>query len=180
MAVFATVGYPGSGKGEAAKVAFELGLPVVTMGDEIRAQCRARGLPITERSMGHVASLLRSKEGDDAIARRCMPLIEPTHRAYGEVLVDGIRGFTEVEYFQATLGDEFHLIAVDAPFEMRLERIADRARDPTAENEEDLRERDQREESYGMADAFEAAEHVVDNSGTLETYQNRLRTVFEQ
>lgn len=178
MTVYATVGYPGSGKGEAAKVAETVGLPVVVMGDEIRQECRARGLPITEDTLGQVATLLRNQDGDDAIAKRCLPLLQVTHRAYGDVLVDGIRGYSEIERFQSTLGDDFYLIAVDAPFETRLERIAERARDPTSTTAKDLEERDQREEGYGMDTAFKSADHIIDNSGSLEEYQQSLREVF--
>ena len=178
MTVYATVGYPGSGKGEGAKVARTEGIPVVTMGDVIRSACRARGLPITEDALGIVATHLRSLDGDDAIAKRCLPMVKLAHEAYGDILIDGIRGFAEVERFRSELGDDFSLIAVDAPFETRLERIVDRGRDPTADTEADLRARDRREEGYGMAEAFEAADHVVDNSGTLDDYRGALRTIL--
>lgn len=178
MTVYATVGYPGSGKGEAATVARRMDIPVVTMGDEIRDACRARGLPINEDTLGIVATHLREQGGDDAIARRCLPLLRATHRAYGDVLVDGIRGYAEVELFQAELGDRFTLIAVDAPFEVRLRRIADRGRDPNATAAADLEARDRREEGYGMAEAFDAADEIVDNSDTLESYRAALQSVF--
>lgn len=180
MTVYATVGYPGSGKGEAATVARRLDIPVVTMGDVIRDECRARGLPQTEDALGIVATHLRERDGPAAIAERCLPLVRAAHVAYGDVLVDGIRGYAEVDRLQAALGDRFCLIAVDAPFEVRRERIADRGRDPTADGVEDLRRRDRREEGYGMAEAFDAADTVVDNSGSLEAYQSALERVFSQ
>ena len=43
MRVIGTVGLAGSGKGEFATVAEETGVPVVTMGDVIRRECRGRG-----------------------------------------------------------------------------------------------------------------------------------------
>ena len=58
MNVYGFVGLPGSGKSEAAAVARDLGIPVVTMGDVIRQECRDRGLdPATEH--GRVAQALR-------------------------------------------------------------------------------------------------------------------------
>lgn len=176
MTVFATVGYPGSGKGEAARVATEEGIPVVTLGDVIRNECRSRGLPLTEDALGIVATTLREHGGPAAIADRALPLVEATHRAYGTVLIDGIRGHAEVEYLQAALGNRLQLIAVDAPFDVRLERIVNRGRDPTATDAADLERRDRREEGYGMAEAFEAADVVVDNSDSLASYRQALRT----
>lgn len=174
MTVYATVGYPGSGKGEAANVARRIGVPVVTMGDVIRRECRRRCLPVTEDNLGRVASGLREVEGTDAIAKRALPLVEATHAAYGTVLIDGIRGDVEVDRFRASLGDEFHLIAIEAPFELRLERIRDRGRDETADSVADLKRRDRRERGYGMDRAFEQADKRLDNSGSLEAYQRAL------
>ncbi|MFC6725676.1 AAA family ATPase, partial [Halobium palmae] len=67
MTVIGTVGLPGSGKGEAAAVAREEGLPVVTMGDVIRQECRDRGLDPAEHH-GRVATALREEHGQSAIA----------------------------------------------------------------------------------------------------------------
>lgn len=178
MTVFATVGYPGSGKGEAAKVAVDHDIPVITMGDVIRNECRARGLPITEDNLGQVATSLREAEGDDAIAKRCLPLIRSTHAAYETVLIDGIRGKAEVDRFRESLGDTFSLIAVEAPFEVRLERIRRRGRDTTADGIDDLRRRDERERGYGMDLAIEAAEHTIDNTGSLEAYRSSLGAIL--
>ena len=58
MRVIGTVGLPGSGKGEAAAVAKEDGVPVVTMGDVIGAECRDRGLDPAEHH-GEIARALR-------------------------------------------------------------------------------------------------------------------------
>lgn len=178
MTIFATVGYPGSGKGEASTVAARAGLPVVSMGDVIRRACRARCLPVTEDTLGQVATALRDVEGDDAIAVRTLALLRPTHRAYGDVLVDGIRGAAEVERFRADLGDDFHLVAIEAPFEVRLERVRTRGRDPTAEQARDLERRDRRERGYGMDEAIAAADRTIENVDTLEAFHDELETVL--
>ncbi|MFP4590336.1 MAG: AAA family ATPase [Halobacteriales archaeon] len=178
MTVFATVGYPASGKGEVATVARDVGVPVVTMGDFVRRACRARGLPITEANQGRVASALRDRDGPDAIAQACLPLVRAAHGAYETVLIDGIRNRSEVERFRAALGDEFHLIAVAAPFEVRLERVRARGRDETAEDAADLRERDRRERGYGMDEAIARADHRIDNAGTLEDFYRRVEELL--
>lgn len=178
MTVYATVGYPASGKGEAASVAADLGVPVVTMGDVIRRACRARGLPVTEDNLGRVASSIREAEGDDAIAARCLPLVSLAHRAYETVLIDGIRGKAEVDRFRSELGDTFALIAIEASFDIRLERVRARGRDPNATDASDLERRDRRERGYGMDDAIAMAEITIDNAGSLEAYQDRLAEVL--
>ena len=74
MQVIGTVGLPGSGKGEAATVAREEGVPVVTMGDVVRAATRERGLDPAEHH-GEVAQALREEDGPLAIAERSLPLV---------------------------------------------------------------------------------------------------------
>ena len=50
MKIIAFVGAPASGKTEAANVARELGIPVISMGDVIREELRRRGLPLTDEN----------------------------------------------------------------------------------------------------------------------------------
>mgnify|MGYP002761363219 CR=1 FL=1 len=75
MRVIATVGLAGSGKGEFAAVAERADVPVVTMGDVIRAECRERGLDPAEHH-GEVASALREERGPAAIAEASLPHVE--------------------------------------------------------------------------------------------------------
>ncbi len=180
MRVVAIVAMPGSGKSEAADVARQLDIPVVTMGDVIREACRERGLEVTEETMGEVATDLRESGGDAAIAERSIPLLEETTEECETVLVDGIRGIAEVERFREAFGDDFELISIEVPFETRLERIRERGRDPSAEREEDLRQRDERELGYGMGEAMDRADVTIENTGTLEEFRDKIRALLTE
>ena len=174
--VVATVGLPGSGKGEAAAVARERGLPVVTMGDVIREACRARGLdPDTHH--GEIAQKLREEGGPDAIAARSIPQVREALDESDTVLVDGVRSDAEVDRFEAAFGDAFLLVSIEAPFEVRAERVERRGRDdPDAET---LRERDQRERGFGMDAAMERADVTVENTGSLAAFRERIGEVLD-
>ena len=150
MTVIGIVGLPGSGKSEAAAVAREAGVPVVTMGDVIRQECRDRGLdPATEH--GTVAKALREENGPAAIAERSLPIIEDAREGSDTVVVDGIRSDVEVETFRDAFGEDFLLVEVDAPFELRAERLDLRGRDASEdEGGESLEDRDERELGFGM------------------------------
>ena len=178
MRVIGTVGLPGSGKGELASVAAELDVPVVTMGDVIRAECRDRGLdPATDH--GQVATALREENGPAAIAERSLPLIEDELDGSDLVLVDGIRSDVEVDAFEDAFGDDFTLVSVEAPFEVRAERIAERGRDAGADDGgESLAERDERELGFGMGRAMDRADVTIDNTDTLEAFRARVRTLL--
>ncbi|WP_135821885.1 AAA family ATPase [Halostella litorea] len=177
MRVIGTVGLPGSGKGEAAAVAEELGVPVVTMGDVIRRECRDRGLdPATHH--GEIAQALREENGPAAIAQRSLPVIQEELESADAVLVDGIRSGVEVERFETAFGDDFALVSIEAPFELRAERVNDRGRDATGDDGESLAERDERERGFGMDEAMERADVTIENTGTLESFRRQVRSLI--
>ncbi len=179
MNVIGTVGLPGSGKGEAANVAEEADIPVVVMGDVIRAECRRRGLDPAEHH-GRIAQTLREEEGDDAIATRTLPRIREavSESDHDTVLVDGLRSTVELERFREAFGEAFTLVAVRAPFELRAERLSDRGRDDSDSDLEALRERDARELDLGLGETLDRADVEIDNTGSLAAFRTRVREVL--
>ncbi|QCJ46933.1 MULTISPECIES: AAA family ATPase [Haloprofundus] len=177
MRVIGTVGLPGSGKGEAANVARETGIPVVTMGDVIRTECRARGLDPAEHH-GEIAKALREENGPDAVAARSLPLVRDRLENHDAVLVDGIRSGVEVDRFEEAFGDDFYLVSIEAPFEVRAERLSERGRDLGEDDGgEGLRTRDERELGFGMGEAMERADVRIENTDTLEAFRERIQAV---
>ncbi|UPM43078.1 AAA family ATPase [Halocatena salina] len=175
MGIIGTVGLPGSGKGEAASVARELDIPVVTMGDVIREECRARGLDPADHH-GEIAVALREEEGPTAIADRSIERIREAYTETDTVLVDGIRSDVEVERFEAAFGSEFRLVAIEAPFDVRKDRIDDRDRDNATES---LEERDRRELAFGMDAAIENADVTIENTSSIDTYYERIHELLQ-
>jgi len=178
MKVLGTVGLPGSGKGEAAAVAREAGIPVVTMGDVIREACRDRGLDPTEHH-GEVAQALREEGGEAAIAERSLPQIRSALDDTETVVVDGLRSPAEVERFEAAFGDAFTIVSIEAPFETRAERLTERGRDTSDADHEALRDREERELGFGMGEVMDEADVTIENTGTLGEFRERIRTLLE-
>jgi dephospho-CoA kinase len=180
MNVIGTVGLPGSGKGEAANVAEAAGIPVVVMGDVIRAECRRRDLDPAQHH-GRIAQALREEEGDDAIAARTLPRIREAaaESERGDtVLVDGLRSTVELERFRDAFGDDFTLVAIRAPFELRAERLGERGRDDSDADTAALRERDAREIDLGLGETLERADVEIDNTDSLAAFRERVREVL--
>ncbi len=94
LKVIGVVGLPASGKGEFSKIAAEMGIPVIVMGDMIRTAVPKRGLEPNDTNFGATANRLRAENGMDAIAALCIPEIK--HQSAPLVLIDGIRGDAEV------------------------------------------------------------------------------------
>lgn len=177
MIVIGVVGYPASGKGEFSRIAKEMGIPIVVMGDVVRRELDNAGLKKTDKNMGEMSRCLRQGLGMDALARLSIPLIEEQRSKV--VLVDGIRGDAEVETFLEKFKD-FRLIGVDSSFETRLRRLKDRGRSDDTFDTDGLLARDKRENGWGLFRAFDMADYIITNEGTLEEFEKKARELIEE
>jgi predicted RNA binding protein with dsRBD fold (UPF0201 family) len=114
----------------------------------------------------------------DAIAKRCIPKIRALNARV--VVVDGIRGIAEVETFKEAFGDQFTLVKIDAPFELRLERLRRRARSDDTGTADWLKQRDDRELSWGMGKAIDAAGMSVVNLEPIEKFKAEVRSILRK
>ncbi len=177
MKVIGVVGLPASGKGEFSRIAREMGIPVIVMGDVIRKAVFAAGMEPTDENMGFISRKLREERGMAAIAEECIPVIE--EEKAGTVLVDGIRGDAEVDALKEHFPD-FFLVAIDAPDASRLARLAGRGRPDDAATLEELTARDRREERWGLFAAMGKADLHIENRGSLQEFREKSREVLSQ
>jgi dephospho-CoA kinase len=177
MKVIGVVGLPASGKGEFSNIAAATGIPVIVMGDMIRREVQRQGLEPNDTNFGATANRLRAEGGMDAIARLCIPEIRKQSAPL--VLVDGIRGDAEVSLFRCYFPG-FILISIDSSFDTRLARIAARARSDDFTSAEALRNRDEREQKWGLLKALDSADRHIGNEGTLEEYTRAVRDLLEE
>ena len=192
MKIIGFVGLPGSGKGEASKVARHHGLAVVVMGDVIRQEAARQNLEPTDQNLGRIGNALRAKDGPDAIARRTLDRVMATGKDV--VVVDGLRSKAEADFFRAH-AEEFHLVEVYAPAEARLKWLATRGRpdDPgsSPKNEGNiailsqqdccaaaLEERESREMGWGMYEAIKAADMSLRNDRSLDDFRKNVEMVL--
>jgi len=177
MKIIAFVGMPAAGKSVASDVVKEQKIDVVNMGDVIRDEVKARGLEPTDANTGGVANDLRDREGMDAVAKRCVPKIEALGKEL--VVVDGVRGIAEVIFFKDHFGEDFTLVFIDAPLEMRFERVSSRGRSDDMTDIEALKIRDERELGWGLAEAIKVANITVENTSTIDEFKEDIKTILE-
>ncbi|RLE65251.1 MAG: dephospho-CoA kinase, partial [Thermoprotei archaeon] len=109
--VILVTGMPGSGKSIVYDVAKKLGFGTVSMGDVVREEVKKRGLKPTRENMSRVAKELRKKEGMHAIAIRILDeVLRLLSSGIDLVVVDGIRGYEEVEYLRGNLDTHAKLL----------------------------------------------------------------------
>jgi dephospho-CoA kinase len=176
MKVIGVLGLPASGKGEFSKIAEEMGIPVIVMGDMIRKAVKEDGLDPTDRNLGVIANKLRKERGMDAIASLCIPEIQ--RQTAPLVLVDGIRGDAEVNLFRKIFYG-FTLICIDSSFENRLSRVALRNRSDDFKTAGELRNRDERELGWGLGKALKQADMQITNNGTLDEFSVAVHTLLD-
>ena len=176
--VLAFVGAPAAGKTEAASVAKTLGIPIITMGDVVRAELRRRGLPLSDENAGRIASELRAQEGMDAIAKRCIPHVRAIAGKKAVIVIDGIRGISEVETFKKEFGTDFTLVRVDAPLNLRYERIKTRGRGDDSLSIKEFKAREEREKGWGMGEAMKNADKVITNTGSREHFKEQIEEIL--
>jgi dephospho-CoA kinase len=171
MKVIGVVGMPASGKGEFARIASEMGIPVIVMGDMIRNAVKASGLEPTDTNFGATANRLRAERGMDAIGQLCIP--EVGRQTASLVLIDGIRGDSEVKLFKKVFPG-FTLVRIDSSFGNRLSRVVARGRSDDFQTAGELRTRDERELGWGLGRALELADLRIENNGTLDEFSEAV------
>lgn len=177
MQIIGVVGLPASGKGEFSRIAKEMHIPVVVMGDVIRKAVTEAGLKLNDKNMGEMSRCLRQGMGMDALAKLTIPIIENLDSKI--VLVDGIRGDAEVETFIRHFKN-FNLIAVESPFEIRLKRLSERGRSDDQADEAGLKKRDEREAGWGLLNAMSMADYVLENEGTIEDFEEKVQKLLKE
>lgn len=103
MKIISFVGMPGSGKSEASKIAYEMNIPVISMGDIVRKE--AERLNIDQKYCKKIADDLRKNNGIDIIAKKCIPFIKNIiqNEKHSMIVIDGIRSIEEIKYFELVL-----------------------------------------------------------------------------
>lgn len=164
-------GTNGAGKGEVARFLLKKGFDYVSLSDVIREELKKRGLEASRDNLVACGNELRERFGPAELARRAAAKISrPT-------VIDSIRNLREIEYLRQ-LGD-FVLLAVDAPVEIRFERVMRRGRNESVCSLEDFRAKEELEKNNGetgqqLAACLEAADVLIINDSTLEELWQKL------
>lgn len=174
MKAIAFTGMPGAGKTEAIKVAKEMNIKVISMGDEVREEVVKRGLPLSDEITGKIADEMRKKHGAGFWAKRCMAKIGNEDF----FVIDGIRNVEEIEIFREKI-EKLIVVAIHASPSTRYERIRKRKRYGNEISIEEFREREKRELSWGLGNVIAMADIVIINEGSLEEFKEKIRDVLK-
>lgn len=154
----------------------------VSLSGAIRGEMERRRRDFSRKTLQDMGNELRQKYGTYVLAKvstEFMPRAKPV------MVVDGIRNPGEAEWLKKTYKNDFILVGVDAPQQLRFERVQKRSRplDPKTWDEfVELDERDQgqNEPPYGqqVRKCIEMADVVIENDGDQARLEQKIQELF--
>lgn len=164
-------GTNGSGKGEVASFFVEKGYAYHSLSDIIREELRKQGQKITRDNLIRMGNLMREQFSPDILAQFVTKKVE------GHAVIDSIRNPKEVEYLKKQAG--FILISVDAPVEIRFERVKKRGREESASTLQEFmakeaEEMTTKERGQQLLACMKMADYTIQNDGTLQDLHKKL------
>ena len=175
--VVAVCGMPGSGKGEFAAVLELQGVPVLSMGDMVRAEVKRQNLAESPGIFGEIAAQLRAEHGEDVLAVRLADAVDELLESHPIVLIEGMRGTAERIVFSQRWSEAFASVAVEASPDVRFTRIQNRGRSEDGDRAS-FEVRDTREIGWGLDQIILEADHHIDNNLDLATFQENCQTWY--
>jgi dephospho-CoA kinase len=114
-----------SGKGIVRDILKSRGFHAISLGDIIREELSSRNMPTTRKNQQDIGNNLRREFGGQVLVERALQ----KYKSYDmPIIIDGIRNMVEIDFLKNN--SRFFLIGVDAPFEIRWQRIQARNKDP--------------------------------------------------
>jgi len=142
---------------------------------------KKKRIPVDKFNKQNLGNELRQRYGSDALVKTAWNFMQKKKEV---LIIDSIRNPGEIEFLRKNLGRDAIIIGVDAPREMRWERVAkrNRATDPkTAEDFAKVDDRDQgaNEPDYGqqVRKCIEMADYVLMNDGSVEDFAKKCDEV---
>lgn len=179
------IGLTGSlaaGKGVVAEYLKKKGFVYLSLSDELREYLKGRKIEITRENLQNHGNSLRAERGNDVLAKMVSDRIHT--QQYKNAIVDGIRNPAEVLYLRANL-KHFFLVAVDAPAEVRFNRMLARSRESDPKTLKDFARVDARDKGKGeeksgqqVGACMKLAKFVLINNGSLEEVNKKIDKLY--
>ena len=165
-------GKNGSGKTEICKYLELKGFKYYSLSDILREELRKRNEKITRENLIKLGNELRGKLGPEVLARLVLKKIGNEN-----CCIDSIRNPKEVEELRKR--KDFILIAVEAPIELRFQRIKARNREEDKIDFEEFKKLENEESSnsdfgQNIEECIKKADVVVDNSSTIKELHKKI------
>lgn len=175
MNIYGVTGMPLAGKSTVAELMENDGYSVLDMGDIVRIEMKKRDVP--DGSTGKFVSGLRDQHGMDAIAQLSAPYLQEMVDEDEDIVITGMRGWSEKERFEDETGENIDIIAVWASRETRRIRREERGR-PEDQNGQEFHDRDIRELDQGIGRMIAMSDYMIKNESGIEKLEQDVKEII--
>lgn len=178
--ILGLTGLIASGKGSVAEILKKGGFEYFSLSDEIRISLADQGIEPGRDAMTAEGNRIRHEEGSGALASR---VVRRFSDGINQV-VDSIRNPEEVAVLRKC--DNFFLVAVESPIEIRFARLHERARPGDPDTLEGFLAAEERElagadpAAQQLVATMKLADFSINNGGTVEALEAAVRNVFRE
>ena len=171
---FGLVGTNGAGKTEACTYFEKQGYRAVSLSDEVRREAAKLKRPLNRDSLVQTANELKAKFGSDILAKRTVEMVQKL--GVEKVVFDSIRHIDEIQILKK-IGTR--IIGINAPIQLRYERIKSRNRETDSIDFQtfivhDRRENEGHSSGQNIYACIKECEIVLENNGSAEELYTKL------
>lgn len=177
--IIGVAGTFGAGKDTVSRYLVEIGFQHESTGDILREMLKEKNIEITRPNLYHYSNVFAKEFGQDFLTK------EAIRRKKSEnLIISGIRSAGEVDNIK--LIPESYLVFVDAPVDIRYNRITGRGRED--ENKISLEEFKNREEAEMVGNkgrqninyCKEQADYIINNDSDWENLHKQVDKILEK
>ncbi|MFH1450485.1 MAG: AAA family ATPase [archaeon] len=182
MKIIAITGLPLAGKSVITGRLKENGYKFFLMRSAVEAEMKKANVPVNNVNLRNFATDLRAKKGRGVVAELCLPHLDKLKKTEKVVVIDGVRSPEELLIFKKQYGEDFVLIAVWASLQSRFKRLGNRPDHTNDEpkNLEELKWRDDKEISWGLAESIVRADYMIVNEGLKDEYKAKINHILSE
>jgi dephospho-CoA kinase len=155
----------------------------LVFSDILRDQLLQQGLPITRTTQQQIGNQLRQQYGPDALAQLIVQ--KATKAQLAKVVYDGARHPAEIEYIRAYFPDRTLVLCIQAPLELRFQRLLSRKRPGDPQTLEEFHQIDSRENqgttgqnTQRNLDTMALSDITIQNVGSLDELSTQITQIL--
>src|SRR3989344_757822 len=173
--IIGLTGKNAAGKGEAAAYLKKKGVEYHSLSDVLREEAAKRNIEHTRDNLISLGNQLRKKFGANYLAKKINQKIQSSH--VEDFVVDSIRSPFEIEELRKN--KDFVLVAIEAPAELRFERLLKRGRLGDAATLEEFKIQEEKENlnnppGQQLDKCVSMADRKIANDGQLEHLHQKI------
>lgn len=180
--IIGLTGTMASGKDVVAEILKKKGFIYLSLSDEVREEAKSRSIELTRENLQTLGNEMRKNEGNGILAQRVLRKVTDPQKHY---IINGIRNTAEVSELKNW--PSFYLIAVDAPQQMRFQRMVQRNRASDPKNFYDFMKLDAIDQGLNQDDSgqqvsacIKLSEYHIFNEFSVERLTDKVTFMIQQ